>query len=366
MLLSSNPDQSSDRRDLVACTALLRQGSRSFAMASRLLPADARLAATALYAFCRVADDLIDDVAATADGIAALRHRINAIYAGQPIAHASIRDGAADRAFAIVVRRYAIPRALVDAMVEGFAWDAEGRRYETFEDVLDYAARVAGSVGIMMSLIMGCRDPQALARAADLGTAMQLTNITRDVAEDARNGRLYLPRDWLISEGIDPEAWLASPSFSPALARVVSRLLAEAAKAYARAEAGIRLLPADCRPAIRAARLIYGEIGVALLQRQANPMAGRIIVSTGRKLVLAARAIAPLQGEKYAADAPALQANRFMIETVEASASLGEGLAPSITRQRRFKSRIAPVLSIIEKLERAERARSFTTGYRIS
>ena len=130
----------------------------------------------------------------------------------------------ADRALADVVQQFAIPRTLLDALIEGFAWDAEGRRYEDISSVYAYSARVAATVGAMMTLLMGVRDPDLLARACDLGVAMQLSNIARDVGEDAANGRLYLPREWLREEGLDPDAWLAKPVWSPALGRVVSRL----------------------------------------------------------------------------------------------------------------------------------------------
>jgi 15-cis-phytoene synthase len=102
-----------------------------------------------------------------------------------------------------------LPRELPAALLEGFAWDAAGRYYETIDELHDYCARVAGSVGAMMALIMGVKNKQVLARACELGNAMQLTNIARDVGEDARNGRLYLPRSWMREAGIDPQAWLA-------------------------------------------------------------------------------------------------------------------------------------------------------------
>ena len=149
------------------------------------------------------------------------------------------------------------PPLLPEALLEGLAWDAEGRSYETIDELFDYAARVAGAVGVMMALIMGVRSPQALARACDLGVAMQLTNIARDVGEDARLGRIYLPRQWLREAGIDADAWLAKPGLDERLRPIVARLLQEADALYARARAGIALLPANCRPAILAAALIY-------------------------------------------------------------------------------------------------------------
>ncbi len=270
--------------DQAACRRLMRSGSKSFFAASLLLPARVRYPARALYAFCRVADDEVDlgaDPLAAAD---ALRRRLDAVYAGQPA------DIVCDRALASVVQAHAIPRALLDALIEGFVWDAQGRRYETLAEVEDYAARVAGSVGAMMALIMGVRARQVLARACELGVAMQLTNIARDIGEDARNGRLYMPRRWLAGAGIDADAWLAAPHFDARIGALTARLLAAADRLYERAEHGIAALPRDCRPAIRAARLVYAEIGVQLRRSGLDAVSQRSVVPTGRKLALMARA----------------------------------------------------------------------------
>lgn len=264
--------------------ALMRGGSKSFFAASLLLPARVRRPATALYAFCRVADDAIDlgsdPVAAMAD----LVDRLDAVYRHQP------RSIDADIALAGVVHAHAIPRALPNALLEGFLWDTQQRRCETLADTEAYAARVAAAVGAMMSLVMGARSPSAVARACDLGVAMQLTNIARDVGEDARAGRLYLPRQWLHEAGLDPVAWLRQPVFNPAIAQVVERLLAHADMLYQRSEHGVAELPRDCRPAIRAARLVYGEIGQQLRREGLDSVSRRVYVSKQRKLALMARA----------------------------------------------------------------------------
>ena len=195
-----------DSADLNACADLLRGGSRSFFAASLLLPRRVHEPATALYAFCRVADDLIDNGGGDpAAALLALRARLDAAYAGRP------RPAAADRALAATVLRHAIPRTLLDALLEGFAWDAAARRYDSLADLEAYAARVAGAVGAMMAMLMGERSAEGVARACDLGIAMQLSNIARDVGEDARAGRLYLPLDWMRAAGIDADAWLAPP-----------------------------------------------------------------------------------------------------------------------------------------------------------
>ncbi|MBY0395320.1 MAG: phytoene/squalene synthase family protein [Thermoleophilia bacterium] len=219
--------------DLAACREMIRTGSRSFFIASKFLPGRVREAAYALYAFCRLSDDAVDCGGGPTHAVARLRARLARIYAGEPEAEA------VDRALADTVADFEIPKVLFDALLEGLEWDAVGRTYEEIGDVLDYAARVAGSVGAMMAVLMGARTPDLAARACDLGAAMQLTNIARDVGEDARLGRLYLPRAWMREAGLDPDAWLAAPVFCPAIAEVTARLLAMAQALYERADAGI-------------------------------------------------------------------------------------------------------------------------------
>ncbi len=299
--------------DLQACHELMRGGSKTFFAASRVLPGRVRAPAAALYAFCRVADDAIDLCDDRPRALADLVRRLDAVYAGAP------RPIVADRALAFVVQRAGIPRLLLDALLEGFAWDAEGRRYETLEDLYAYGARVAGTVGAMMSIVMDTRTPEALARACELGVAMQLTNIARDVGEDARAGRLYLPLRWLREEGIDPDSWLANPVFGPGIARVVQRLLQAAEALYARAETGVAELPRDCRPAIQAARLVYAEIGREVEAVGADSVNHRAVVSGRRKLALLARAstaavVAPGLSWRSTVGLPPLTAIRFLVE----------------------------------------------------
>ena len=168
--------------------------------------------------------------------------------------------------------------------MEGFAWDAEGRRYDDLAALRAYAVRVAGSVGAMMAVLMGVRDPARLAAAIDLGVAMQLSNIARDVGEDARAGRLYLPLRWLAEAGVDPELFLAAPRHSPALGRVVQRVLDTAEKHYRRARPGIARLPLGCRLGIGAASLLYAEIGREVARRGHDSVSGRAVVSGRRKI----------------------------------------------------------------------------------
>lgn len=264
--------------DMAHCREAIRTGSLSFHAASRLLPGRVRDPALVLYAFCRLADDAVDDSADKAPAVLALRDRLDRVYAGRP------GNAPADRAFAAVVEQFDMPRALPDALLEGLAWDACGRQYETLSDLMAYCARVASAVGAMMCVLMRVRDPDALARACDLGLAMQLTNIARDVGEDARAGRLYLPLDWLAGAGIAPAALLAEPSATPALRAMVRRLLDEAEALYLRSEAGVAALPLACRPGILAARHVYAGIGGAVARADFDSVTLRARTTGRQKL----------------------------------------------------------------------------------
>lgn len=347
-----------DSADLLACRNLLRGGSRSFFAASLLLPRRVHEPATALYAFCRVADDLIDGGDSGGDSggdpaaaLAELRARLDAAYAGSP------RPVAADRALAAVVLRHAIPRALLDALLEGFAWDAAARRYDSLADLEAYAARVAGAVGAIMAMLMGERSAEGVARACDLGIAMQLSNIARDVGEDARAGRLYLPQDWLRAAGIDPDAWLARPSFGPALAGVIEALLHRADTLYRRADAGIAALPRACRPGIGAARHLYAEIGQQVARHGYDSVARRAVVPPGRKLRLLGRSLsAAAWGARPSGPAPALDAARYLVDAVVAAPPPPRPGAPSPLWPA-FDDRVAWLCALFDQLDARQMGR---------
>jgi len=331
--------------DLAACRELLRNGSRTFLAASLLLPRAVHEPACALYAFCRLADDAVDEPSRHADAVARLRERLHLAYAGTPL------PMAADRALAAVVARFAIPRALPEALLEGFEWDAAGRRYESFDEVCDYAARVAGAVGAMMALLMGARSAEAVARACDLGVAMQLSNIARDVGEDARMGRLYLPRQWLREAGIDPDAWLAQPVFSAELGQVVQRLLNAADVLYRRVDAGVALLPLACRPGINAARFMYADIGHEVQRRGLNSVDQRAVVSPTRKLQLVLRSLLVLQPARPRTAVPPSACTRYLVDAASSASVSRQAVMPwwNLTQRAIW------TLELFERLERRDR-----------
>lgn len=349
--------------DVKACRALLRENSRTFFAASLLLPKAVREPALALYAFCRVADDAVDLHAEKASAVHDLRARLALLYSGQP------KDLPADRAFAEIATQFAIPREIPEALIEGFAWDAEFRRYQTINDVYAYATRVAGTVGVMMALLMGARDAAALARACDLGVAMQLSNIARDVGEDAREGRLYLPLAWLIEAGIDPDQWMNAPVFSPALASVVQRLLAAADALYERVGQGVAVLPSACRPGINAARVLYREIGKQVERNGFDSVSQRAVVGSRRKAALVskvlvmpvdqppAQALAPLDEVQHLIDA-VLRADALSQRARPAQA--GPAARPIAWWQMR--DRALWLIDLFERLERQDRGQGSRGG----
>lgn len=333
--------------DAAACRALLRSGSRSFHMASLLLPPRVRDPATSLYAFCRMADDAVDTGGDGAAALEDLRVRLDRIYAGNPAAHP------ADRAFADVVAQFEIPRIFPEALLEGFAWDFENRSYRDLPQLRDYAMRVAGSVGAMMAIVMGVRHAEPIARACDLGVAMQLTNIARDVGEDARLGRLYLPQDWLRAAGIDPAAWLARPVYSGALAGIVERLLEAADALYVQSARGVSELPADCRPGMQAARLLYREIGREVARRSFDSVGQRAVVSTPRKArVLAAAALCASQPAVSPVSASLPEA-RFLLDALP-GAWTHDMARVRAARRPRVEERVLWLFDLFERLERRE------------
>ncbi|MCX7304253.1 MAG: phytoene/squalene synthase family protein [Hyphomicrobiales bacterium] len=294
------------------CRRSIRQGSQSFYVASLLLPVAIREPAYGVYAFCRTADDLIDRDQGGTEAIGQLGQMLDRIYAGLP------GPSFVERGFADVVARFAIPRAVPDALIEGMAWDAAGRRYRSLDDLMDYAVRVAGTVGFMMTLVMGRREPHVLARACDLGVAMQLTNIARDIGEDAANGRVYMPLDWLAQAGIEVEGWISAPSYREEIRSIVQRLLGEAEFLYTRSQPGIAALPAGCRLGINAARMLYREIGQEIL-RGVDPVTSRAVTSRRQKLRLLAEVVAAPHAAGTGGLEPAIAQSVFLIDAISCS-----------------------------------------------
>lgn len=247
--------------------AAISKGSSSFEAASRLFGRELREDVWQLYAWCRHCDDQIDGQdgggrsqpmtsAERGQRLDRLRRMTRAALAGQPMADPDFA------AFARVARKHQIPEEWPLELLDGFSKDVEAHSFADQEDTLAYCWGVAGAVGVMMALIMGPKDPAVLRRAQDLGLAFQLTNICRDVVEDAANGRVYLPADELRAQGLaaTPEAML-QPANHPAVFRVVVDQLDLAEAYYRSARVGLCDLPFRAAVAVAAARDVYREIG---------------------------------------------------------------------------------------------------------
>ncbi len=272
------------------CRESITRHSKSFALASRLLPDSLQSDAVVLYAYCRRVDDAID-LAPKAEQPAALSRlhaELNEVYQG------ATPDDPILLAFQELVRRRDIPLAYPTELVAGMEMDANGTDYADLDTLLLYCFRVAGTVGLMMCHVLGVSSPEAFRHAAHLGMAMQLTNICRDVDEDARRGRLYIPLPLLERHGdarIGPSGasqW--TPLERQMVAAATSDLLDLADGYYASGDVGLRYLARPAATAVVAARLIYSDIGRVLRNRNCDPAQPRAFVSAPRKVYLAAKA----------------------------------------------------------------------------
>lgn len=271
--------------------ASIEQGSKSFAAAARLFDRRTRDSVSLLYAWCRYCDDVIDGqllgfARAERDPVTPQRRLQRLRILTEAAYTDALPEEPVFQAFARVVRRHAIDRRYPLELLEGFRLDVDGAHYETLEDTLRYSYHVAGVVGVMMARIMGVRDEPTLDRACDLGLAFQLTNIARDVVEDAANGRCYIPATWLREEGVGRDM-LLSPAHAAAASRLSARLVDAAEPYYESALIGIRRLPLRSAWAIAAARNVYRAIGSELVRRGERAALQRVITSSRQKVLLA-------------------------------------------------------------------------------
>ncbi len=247
-------------------TETMAAGSKSFNTAAKLFNASTRRSALMLYAWCRYCDDVIDGQAlgfrdaSALSGSATQRLAMLKTQTQRAFAGAEMQEPAF-AAFQEVATRHAIPPQQAFDHLEGFAMDVRDTHYETLEDTLRYCYHVAGVVGLMMARVMGVRNEAVLDRACDLGLAFQLTNIARDIVEDAETGRCYLPAQWLAEEGIGRQQ-IADPVNREKLARLAQRLVAAAEPYYDSARVGLAGLPLRSAWAIASAHGVYREIGV--------------------------------------------------------------------------------------------------------
>ena len=267
----------------VQADAELTAKGRSFHWARHLLGETHAARATRLYGFCRYLDDLADEAASTQSARENLAAASRAIVSGKstdPVLSDGLR----------LMAECQIAPSIVLELIQGLVSDLDLVRIPDEAALLRYAYRVAGTVGVMMCGVLDVHRPEAYSHAIDLGIAMQLTNICRDISEDAALGRRYLPA-CMIGE-VDPEKLvLPAEGFHLALSDCVTSLLDKADRYYASGEAGLSYLPFRARCGILVAARVYREIGCKLRARGCNFWLARMMVSDREKAVLTAQAL---------------------------------------------------------------------------
>lgn len=276
----------------------IKAGSKSFALASLLFPEELRNDVAQLYAWCRYSDDVIDGqhLGYTADGTEAAQHPLQRLQLLERRTAAALNGNPGDdpvfQGLAYVTEKYDINPQQPLELLMGFAMDVQRRRYQTLPDLMRYCYCVAGAVGVMMARVMGVKDEATLDRACDLGLAFQLTNIARDVMDDARMGRVYLPTDLLEYHGAPTEVHqLLQKENWPQVYQAVCELLETADIYYGSAAVGLRALPFRCAWAVKAASNVYQAIGTEVRQRGPRAWEKRVSTSQWQKLWLGATAL---------------------------------------------------------------------------
>ncbi len=282
-------------RGYVEAEAITRARAKSFHFASRFLGRVTKARAFAVYAFCRRCDDAVDGALTSPTAIADLRAQVDDVYRGVD------RGDPILAAFVDTVRATALPKYAVLDLVDGMEQDLTKKRYASWDELLHYCQLAAGTVGIMMASVFGVDDPSALAPAAALGRAMQLTNVLRDVREDLEeHGRIYLPLDALAHEGVtedDLRAFAARGAIGPGPAgeglRAVMREGARRAGVlYRVADRGVpHLVTRAGRMTVRVMRATYSEILHVLEEQRWDPFVGRASTGTARKIEATALAL---------------------------------------------------------------------------
>ena len=280
-----------------AANQLLARHGRSFHWARPLLGARHAERATRLYGFCRRIDDLADDTASQAAAHAALDTIRQALATGRS-------DDIAVRDMLQLMQSCHIDASIPLELISGVASDLGEVHFADMEELLRYCYRVAGTVGLMMTAALDVNTPEALPHAIDLGIAMQLTNVCRDVCDDALLGRRYLPAS-LVGEL--PPAALIDPTVAvrATASHALCTLLDLADRFYTSGEQGLRYLPAGARTGILVAARVYRGIGVVLRQRDYDCWTSRAMVGTGGKAAITLRALAGTMSPRRARPTPA-------------------------------------------------------------
>jgi phytoene synthase len=292
--MAPNRDDAATLADYRRCRAVTREHAKSFYFASHVLPERKRMSAYAVYDFCRRVDNAVDAGARVSDSpdrlrqVESLRERLNAVYDFSRPAEADLR------ALRETVDAFDIPRSYFLDLLRGVEMDCAGREFTNFAELHEYCYCVASVVGLMMTRILGVSDESALSAAADLGTAMQLTNILRDIREDYAMGRIYLPKDEMARFEVTAED-LACGVVTDKFRELMRFQIDRARGYYASAARGIPILPDDgSRLCVRLMSEIYSGILSAIERNDYDVFSVRASVPLSSKLRIAVRTLIPV------------------------------------------------------------------------
>lgn len=287
------------------CESVTKEHAKSFYFANKFLPKGKQKAVYALYALCRNVDDEVDEaeVRSEDEAIRAVENwkaKLNEVYENtvqssefrvqssrrekQNSKHETLNSELVFIAWENMLQTYAIPQEIPLDLMKGVLMDTHKNRYETFDELYVYCYRVASTVGLMSSEILGYSDKIALEYAEALGIAMQLTNILRDVKEDALMNRIYLPQEDLRRFDISEEQIFAN-EFDDNFVEMMKFQIARARKYYKQGEQGIPLLQSDSRFCVLLASRIYGQILEEIEKQNYNVFEQRAFTSKGQKLL---------------------------------------------------------------------------------
>ncbi len=270
--------------DYERCAQITRRSRSSFYYAFILLPPERRRALHAVYAFCRFIDDIADDEAIREPALLLERWReeLDRVYSGSP-------TRALSRALADSARRFKIPRDLFEEIINGVEMDLSRKRYQSWEELRPYCYRVASALGLICIEIFGYSNPSAKLYAENLGLALQLTNILRDVREDADRGRIYLPLEDLARFNVNEQEILGGV-YSPNFVSLMDFEARRARELYALAQSELAAEDRATLLTAEAMRLIYAALLERIIKSNYRVLDRRHSLSAPHKLYLVGRA----------------------------------------------------------------------------
>jgi phytoene synthase len=281
------------------CRAITRYHAKTFYLATRFLPNDKQRGIFAIYGMCRYLDNLVDEaedligkdkltLSEIDSKLDEFRRKLDRVYNGHPVSDPILT------AYADSLKRYKVPKELPFLLIEGVRQDLEISRFENFQQIYDYSYKVASVVGLMTIEVFGYTSEEAVERATDLGIAMQLTNILRDVGEDLDRGRIYIPKEDLIKFNVSEEELFAKEKTSKFI-ELMKFQISRAREYYSKAFTGIEMLNKDSRLPVYLAHRNYSRILEKIEENEYDVFNKRAYLNQSEKLYILPKVLLDLK-----------------------------------------------------------------------